>query len=175
MLENWKSLEQDSNSDTSCNRRALYSHQRIDTGTGGLGNKREGGDSLNYSIIEIRQNLRKSPGDLRRLALSHTPVKNNQVTLVWKTHKWVKSQSYKDVIYALNDKRKLIITASNNYYSIRIKYKTTKSRKQKLVEKQLDGYFTRRNGKIAQESKLTWLRKEILKRENESLFYSSTK
>ena len=31
------------------------------------------------------QNLMMSPGDLRRLAVAKTPVKNHQLTLMWKT------------------------------------------------------------------------------------------
>ena len=42
------------------------------------------GDHPNY-IIEIGQNTEKSPGDLRRLAVTKTPVKDHQLTLVWKT------------------------------------------------------------------------------------------
>ena len=34
------------------------------------------------SIVEIGQNTEKSPGDLRRFAISQTPVKDNQQTLV---------------------------------------------------------------------------------------------
>ena len=32
----------------------------------------------NYCIIEIGQNTEKSPGDLRRLAVTQTPVKDHQ-------------------------------------------------------------------------------------------------
>ena len=42
--------------------------------TGGFGNKRTSGDHQNYSIIGIGQNT-KSPGHLRRLAVSQSPVK----------------------------------------------------------------------------------------------------
>ena len=59
-----------------------YSHQRIIKGTGGLGNKRTSGDLLNYNIIENDQNTEKSSGDLRRLAVTQTPVKDNQLTLM---------------------------------------------------------------------------------------------
>ena len=47
-----------------------YSHQRIIKGTGGLGNKRTNGNHSNDSIIENGQNIEKSPGDLRRLAVT---------------------------------------------------------------------------------------------------------
>ena len=38
-------------------------------------------DHLNYSFVKIGQNTRKSPGDLRRLAVTQTPVKDHQLTL----------------------------------------------------------------------------------------------
>ena len=40
------------------------------------------GDHPNYYIIENSQNTEKSPGDLRRLAVIHTPVKDHQLTLM---------------------------------------------------------------------------------------------
>ena len=54
-------------------------------GTGGLGNKRLSGDHPNYNINRIGQNTEKSPGDLRRLAITQTPVKGHQLTLMRKT------------------------------------------------------------------------------------------
>ena len=59
-----------------------YSYQRIIKGTGGLGNKRTVGDHPNYYIIENGHNTDKSPGDLRRLAVTQTPVKDHQLTLM---------------------------------------------------------------------------------------------
>ena len=50
-------------------------------GTGGLGNKRTSGDHPDDSIIENGQNTKKSPGDLRRLATTQTPVKDHQLML----------------------------------------------------------------------------------------------
>ena len=35
----------------------------------------------NYSIVEIGQNTEKSPGDMRRLAVIQTPVKDHELTL----------------------------------------------------------------------------------------------
>ena len=49
---------------------------------GTVRNKRMGGDHLNDSIIKISQNTEKNPGDLRRLAVTQTPVRNHQLTLV---------------------------------------------------------------------------------------------
>ena len=40
------------------------------------------GDHPNDSIIENGQNPEKSPGDLRRPAVIHTPVKNHRLTLM---------------------------------------------------------------------------------------------
>ena len=39
-------------------------------------------DHLNYSIIDNSQNTEKSPGELRRLAVNQTPVKDHQLTLM---------------------------------------------------------------------------------------------
>ena len=47
-----------------------------------LGSRRTGGDHPNDSIIENGQNTEKSPGDLRRLAVTQTPVKNHRLTLM---------------------------------------------------------------------------------------------
>ena len=60
----------ESNDYTNCNWRSLYSHQRINKGTGGLENTRRSGDHPNNCIIEIGQNTEKNPGELRRLAVS---------------------------------------------------------------------------------------------------------
>ena len=80
-------MEYESGGDTNCNSCTRYSHKRIGAGTEGLGNKRTGGDSLNFSIVDIGQKTEKSPGDLRRLAVLQTPVKNHQLKLVGKTLK----------------------------------------------------------------------------------------
>ena len=54
-------------------------------GPGGFGSKRTGGDYTNDSIAEDGQNTETSPGDLRRLAVTQTPVKNHQLILMGKT------------------------------------------------------------------------------------------
>ena len=59
-----------------------YSHQRIIKGSGGLGKKRTRGGHPNYIIIENSQSTEKSPGDLRRLAVTQTQVNDNQLTLM---------------------------------------------------------------------------------------------
>ena len=50
--------------------------------TGGLGSWCTSGDHPNDSIIENGQNTEKSPGDLKRLAVTQTRVKNHQLTLI---------------------------------------------------------------------------------------------
>ena len=63
------------------------SNQRIIKGTGKLGGRRTSGDYPDDSIIENDQNTEKIHSDLRRLAVSQTPVKDHQLKLMWKTLK----------------------------------------------------------------------------------------
>ena len=51
-------------------------------GAGELGSWRTSGDHTNYNIVENGQNTKKSTGDLRRLAVSQTLVKDHQLTLM---------------------------------------------------------------------------------------------
>ena len=81
-----KTVEYKNDIYTNCNWYSWYCHQKINKETEGLGNKTNG-DHLNYSIIEIGQNTEKSPGDLKRLAVTQTTVENHQLTLMWKTLK----------------------------------------------------------------------------------------
>ena len=62
---------------------AQYSHQRIGTGTGIIGNKRTSGDHPNYNIAEISQNMKKSQ-ELRSRVVAQIPVENYRETLVLK-------------------------------------------------------------------------------------------
>ena len=80
-------MEHESDGDNNNNSCSWYSHQRISAEIGGLGNKRTIGDHSNVSIIKIGQNTEKSPGDLRRLFVTQTPVEHHQLTLVWKAWK----------------------------------------------------------------------------------------
>ena len=54
----------------------------IATGVEGLGNKRTNRDHPNYDIVKIGQNTDKSPGDLRRLAVTQTSEKQSVKTCV---------------------------------------------------------------------------------------------
>ena len=56
-------------------------------GTGGLENKRTSGDHPNYYVIEIGHNTEKSPGVFRRLTITQTSVKDQQLTLIGKSFK----------------------------------------------------------------------------------------
>ena len=57
-------MEHKNDSDTNCNSSARYNQQRVDKGTGGLGNKWTSGDHPNDSIIKMVNNTEKSPGDM---------------------------------------------------------------------------------------------------------------
>ena len=52
--------------------------------TRGPGSWRTSGDHPNDSTVENGRNTKKSPGDLRRHAVTQTPVKNHRLTLMWK-------------------------------------------------------------------------------------------
>ena len=82
-----KTVEHESDDCINCNWCSWYSHQRIDKGSGGFWKKRTNGNHPHYYIIENGQNTEKSPGDLRRLAVTQTPARNHRQTLVWKTRK----------------------------------------------------------------------------------------
>ena len=56
---------------------SLYSNWRTIKGTGGLENCRTSGDHPNNSLDENSQNTKKSFGDLRRLAVIQTLVKDH--------------------------------------------------------------------------------------------------
>ena len=50
--------------------------------TGGLSSWRTSGDHPNYYIIKNGQNTEKNHGDLGRHAVTQTPVKDHQLTLM---------------------------------------------------------------------------------------------
>ena len=80
-------MKYESDVDTNCNRCAQYNHQRIGKRTSGIGNKSTNGDHPKYSTVKIGQNTEKNTGNLRRLAVTQTPVEDYQLTLVWNTLK----------------------------------------------------------------------------------------
>ena len=72
-------MEHESDVYTNCNWCSWYSHRGIIKGTGGLANKRRYGDHRN-NIIVIGQNA-KSLGDLRKFAVTQTPVESHRLIL----------------------------------------------------------------------------------------------
>ena len=66
------------------------SNWKIAKGTRGLGSRRTSGDHPNDSVVDNGQNTKKSPGDLGRLAVTRTPVKNHRLTPMWKAYnEWI--------------------------------------------------------------------------------------
>ena len=63
-------MEYESEGDTHCNWYSWYSHKRIGTGSEGFRNERTTGDYPKYIIVEISQNTEKSPGELRKRAVT---------------------------------------------------------------------------------------------------------
>ena len=82
---NWRTIEHENDNSINYHFCFWYCHERIKKRIGGLGNKKTRGDHPNYCIIEIGQNTKKSPRDLRRLAVTQTQVKDHQLTLILKT------------------------------------------------------------------------------------------
>ena len=76
--KNKQTVEHESDYYTNCNWCSWYRYLK----PGGIGNNGTSGDHPNYSIIEIGQNTEKSSGDSKRLAVTQTPVKDHQLTLV---------------------------------------------------------------------------------------------
>ena len=75
-------MEHEGDNYTDCDWCFWYSKQSIIKGTGGFGSWRTSGDHSKNSIIENGQNNKKSPGDLRRLAVTQIPVKDHQQKLM---------------------------------------------------------------------------------------------
>ena len=73
--EQKKPTELEGDSDTNCNWCTWNNSKRIGKETRRLENKRTSGDHPDNNIIKISQNTEKSPGDLRRLDVTQTPVK----------------------------------------------------------------------------------------------------
>ena len=67
---------------TDCDLCSEYSQRGIIIGKEGRGKSRTSGDHPNYYTIEIGQNTKKSPGDLRRLVVTQTKVKTYLLALM---------------------------------------------------------------------------------------------
>ena len=68
-------MEHEGDNYTNCNWCVWNYNLNIAKWTGGLGSCRTSGDHPNSYIIENGQNTEKNPGDLKRLAVTQTPVK----------------------------------------------------------------------------------------------------
>ena len=64
--------------DTICSWCTWNDPQRIGTGTGKLRNQSICRNHRDYTILKIGQNAENIPGDLRRLDVTQSPVKNHQ-------------------------------------------------------------------------------------------------
>ena len=73
-------MKHESDDNTNCNRRARYSNQRFSKGTEKHADKTTSEDHPHYSFVGIDQ--KKSSGDLTKLAVTQTPVKDYQLTLM---------------------------------------------------------------------------------------------
>ena len=75
-------MEHESNGDTNCNWHTWNGPQRFGKGVGRVRNWGTNQDYPNNSLVKICQNTEKSPGDLKRLAVTQPPVKDHQLMLV---------------------------------------------------------------------------------------------
>ena len=147
-----------------------------------------------YSIVKIGQNTEKSPGNLRKLSVSQTPVKDHLVMLIKK--KFYKELETTLTDYMYQERREeedlpaLKTAFTHRYNDSRTTEKSTKedwlqpsetilanrmtiTRKQKWEEKQLYGRFKRLINNISHEKAWTCLRKGNFKRETESLLIAA--
>ena len=74
-----KAMEHEGDGDINCSWRTWNDLQRIGNGTRRLRNQKTSRDHPDNSISKIGQN---TPGDLKRLAVTLTPVKNHLLTLM---------------------------------------------------------------------------------------------
>ena len=73
--EHKKNMEHESDSDTNFKWCARNNPKRLGKETGKFKDQRISEDHPDYSINEIHQNTKKSPGELRKLVVTQTPVK----------------------------------------------------------------------------------------------------
>ena len=74
-------MDNENDGGTNCNWWACNVLQRLGRGTE---NTRTSRDHLKYSIVKISLNTEKSPGYLKRLAVTQTPEKDHLLKMVWK-------------------------------------------------------------------------------------------
>ena len=101
-------MEHEDYGDINCDSCTSDNSQRIDNGNGRLGNKRTSRDHLDNSIIKIGQNTEKSPGDLRKLAVTQIPARNQQLTLVGKSLKGVNNDN-NNILFLVHTRCSVVI------------------------------------------------------------------
>ena len=72
-------MEHDGDGDTNCYWSVLNGPQRLGKKIGVSGNQWKIRDHTDHSIVKIGQNTAKSPGNLRRLAVTQNPVKDHKL------------------------------------------------------------------------------------------------
>ena len=72
-------MKHESYGDNNCNWCPWYSHQKIGKMTRRLEKNRTSRDNSNSSLAEIGQNTKKNTGNLRRLVVTETPLKDHQL------------------------------------------------------------------------------------------------
>ena len=97
-------MKSEGNGDTNYNWCTWNGPQGLGKRTVWVRNRRANRDYSDKSIFEIGPNTEKSSDDLGRLAVTWTPVKDNQLTLMWKTR-----QDYND---NLNNLKEFLVSAS---------------------------------------------------------------
>ena len=80
-------MEHKRNGDSNCNWCTWKNPQRNGVENGRLENKRTNTDFTDNRIIKIDSNTEKSPGDLRRLAVTKTSARNYLLKLIRSTLK----------------------------------------------------------------------------------------
>ena len=85
---------------------------------------RMSGDHPNYCIIEIDQNPEKIPGDVRRLAVTQTPVKDHQLKTDVKTSQGVNNNNNND------NRKKMERPKGREQVSIKIEKSLIENRKE---------------------------------------------
>ena len=124
------------------------------------------GEHPNDRITEIGQTTEKSPGDLRRPAVTQSPVENSQM-----------SKIVIIIIIIINNNNEKhergLITAIRNDTGDMMDNRMTITRKQKGLEKQTYRRFKRLINKISSAKTWTWLRKRNFKRETDSLLIAA--
>ena len=77
-----KTMEHERSNYTNCDWCFWHGNKMTIKRPGRFGIWRPSGDHPKNSIIESGQNTEKSPGDLRRLAITQSPVKDHLLTLM---------------------------------------------------------------------------------------------